>query len=356
MRIGNIAGSLFLFVQFLQVSSWCNRTADYLPWMKYNGALYAGFFSNSEIPYDGWESNCKRYGGSLTTAKTAEENAFLKSISSNWRLNYIIGLRYVGVTWMWNDDTPAIYTNWALDAEFRWGHNCTEVVVKSAVWYPINCSSIIASACKCVIAVECNSSNPCSNPFAECTDGTCQCRSGYTLSGTNCTAVVGSPCDATNGCSSPYADCTNGTCQCRLGYTQNGTICKAAVGSTCDATNGCSSSYADCTSKTCQCRAGYIQNGTLCKADLNSSCTTSIECSDQYAECKVPTSGTNGTCQCKNKYSVFGGICKADLNSSCDTNIGCRDHNAECKARTSGANNTCQCKNKYSVVGGICKA
>ncbi|KAL3883201.1 hypothetical protein ACJMK2_029491, partial [Sinanodonta woodiana] len=77
---------------------------------------------------------------------------------------------------------------------------------------------------------------------------------------------VGISYDSTNGCSRPYADCTNGSCQCKQGYIKIGTLCKADVGLNCDSTNGCSSPYADCTNGTCQCRPGYIKIGTLCKA------------------------------------------------------------------------------------------
>ncbi|KAL3881312.1 hypothetical protein ACJMK2_027765, partial [Sinanodonta woodiana] len=113
---------------------------------------------------------------------------------------------------------------------------------------------------------KCDTTNGCSNPYADCTNATCQCRSGYIQNGTLCAAVFGSKCDTTNGCSNPYADCTNATCQCRSEYIQNGTVCAADLGLKCDTSNGCSNPYADCTNATCQCRLGYIKNGTVCDA------------------------------------------------------------------------------------------
>ncbi|KAL3881331.1 hypothetical protein ACJMK2_027783 [Sinanodonta woodiana] len=81
MKIESITRTLLFLVQFIQVAAWCNNTDDFLlnEWKKHDGALYKQF-KNNLMNYNDWERYCQSYGGSLTTAKTYEENAFVYSI------------------------------------------------------------------------------------------------------------------------------------------------------------------------------------------------------------------------------------------------------------------------------------
>ncbi|KAL3881317.1 hypothetical protein ACJMK2_027769 [Sinanodonta woodiana] len=82
MKIGSITLALLVIVQLIQVASWCINTIDYLllnGWTQYNGAFYKQF-GDTILNYADYEMHCQSYGGSLATAKTYEENAFVYSI------------------------------------------------------------------------------------------------------------------------------------------------------------------------------------------------------------------------------------------------------------------------------------
>ncbi|KAL3881321.1 hypothetical protein ACJMK2_027773 [Sinanodonta woodiana] len=80
MKIWSITHTLLCFVQYIQVAAWCNNADDFLlkGWKQYDGALYKQF-ENLSMNHTKWEEYCQSYGGSLTTAKTADENNFLYS-------------------------------------------------------------------------------------------------------------------------------------------------------------------------------------------------------------------------------------------------------------------------------------
>ncbi|KAL3881329.1 hypothetical protein ACJMK2_027781 [Sinanodonta woodiana] len=81
MKSWSITRTLLYCVQFFQVASWCNNTDAFLlnGWKQFDGALYMQF-GNLSMNHTDWEMYCQSYGGSLTTAKTAEENDFVYSI------------------------------------------------------------------------------------------------------------------------------------------------------------------------------------------------------------------------------------------------------------------------------------
>ncbi|KAL3881315.1 hypothetical protein ACJMK2_027768 [Sinanodonta woodiana] len=344
MKIGSITRTLLFLVQFIQVATWCNNTDNFLlnGWKKYDGALYKQF-GDPEKNYNSWETYCQSYGGSLATVKNAEENAFVNSIIVFGRSVLYFGLKNDGINWIWNDGTPAIYSNWNKDAAIKQPYACAYLYVNTP-WSPTGCHTAFPGGiCKCPVAVHCNATNPCSNPYADCTSGICQCRSGYRLSGTRCTAAVGSPCDATNGCFNPYASCVDGYCQCRPGYSKSEDHCKADVGTPCHTYYGCSNIGASCNG-TCQCKSGYESNGSICKAVVGAPCDQTNGCSNPYARC------TNGICDCMSGYFRNGILCKGALGSACDATNGCFSHHADCHS------DTCQCMAGYSQTGTDCKA
>ncbi|ELU00193.1 hypothetical protein CAPTEDRAFT_100553 [Capitella teleta] len=194
-------------------------------------------------------------------------------------------------------------------------------------------------------------------PDATCSEsGHCQCAPGYKshLENSECIPrlINDEGCLMNSDCAVLHSNCSNGTCQCQTGYRPDNDflICNVLqIGDVCNTDTECTvhTQYSECTNDLCTCVPGFSRDGNSCRKTKieQLKCLTHIDCLQlvQHSECR------RDFCRCQ--YGFY----KVSNNTECSRmSIGhtaCLD-DAFCQSaipNTVCMDGVCECTKNYNA-------
>ncbi|XP_060594602.1 C-type mannose receptor 2-like [Ruditapes philippinarum] len=304
-----------------------------LPWEKLHRTCVQFMIAK---PFSTWQKardSCISMNADLLSVNGNEENGKLNPlvrahIRSRDLLQWWIGIREVGHSWLWldNDEKYAKIPEWAAGSgRFQSKPGKCGLFTFKGTLEEAECEQEKPYICEQFkersLGETCYEVSQClATQNVQCTGTgtkTCNCQSGYyTITDSNrcLKRSLGETCNEVSQCSATQnVQCTGTgtkTCNCQSGYytiTDINRCLKRSLGETCDEVSQCSATQnVQCTgtgTKTCNCQSGYytITDINRCqKRSLGETCDEVSQCS---ATQNVQCTGTGTkTCNCQSGY------------------------------------------------------